>query len=291
MARRYTKLHRIRQKKAIWKKILKNRFFWLGIGILLFFSGFAYAVLFSPLFEVRQIEVAGNQKIPTQELEKFVNQRIERKILFFRINHLLLVDSRKIQEDMGDTFPALEKVLIKKKWFHSLALNVQERSGVAVWCRKKSYQVEFSDTTKNETRAVAQCLTLDKNGIIFEKTESGEQVVISSPETNKEVRQGSKVIDEELLQTLLRFQKELDAFALFGELKLRVSSLSVISQDRVNVKISEGWEVYLNPQDNMDWQITKLKLVLEREIPAEKRPKLDYIDLRFGDQAYVKYRD
>ena len=53
----------------------------------------------------------------------------------------------------------------------------------------------------------------------------------------------------------------------------------------------EGWRILLDLKENMEWQQTKLQLVLEQKIPLEKRGELQYIDLRFGDQAYIKYQD
>ena len=101
---------------------------------------------------------------------------------------------------------------------------------------------------------------------------------------------GEQVLAQELLSNILLFQKQMDAAALFQEVGLRVSGITVFSEDRANARISEGWEIYLNPADNIDWQTTKAKLVLDQEIPFAKRPLLEYIDLRFGDQAYIKYR-
>lgn len=262
----------------------------MGILAFLFIGALFYAVLFSSLFEVKHIEFTGNQKISTEELEPFVAQRIARKLLFFQVNHLFFVDSSNIQGDIGNAFPAAERVFIKKKLFGTVIVEVRERKDVALWCRKKSYEVEFSDTAQSKTKVVEQCFALDASGIIFEEREAGGHVAIWTGENKREALLGEKVIEGELLEILLDFQRELDAFILFKELELRVSSLSVISQDQVNAKISEGWQVYFNPKENIAWQITKLKLVLEREIPAEKRSKLEYIDLRFGDQAYIKYR-
>jgi len=307
MVSKHYKLHkRLKPKRSRLKKILKNRFFWVGILAFLFISAFFYAFLFSPLFEVRHVEFAGNQKIPTEELEPFVAQRIPGKLLFFQVNHLFFVDSQKMQEDMLGAFPAAEKVFVKKRLFDTVVVEVQERMEVALWCRKKSYEVEFSDAPQSKTKVTEQCFALDASGIIFEPKEtdpprlgeagppSGKEaeshVALFTPETKEETQLGQQVIHEELLESLLYFQREVDAFALFKTLGLRVSSLSVISPDQVNAKIQGGWQVYFNPRQSIDWQITKLRLVLDREIPAEKRTNLEYVDLRFGDQAYIKYR-
>ena len=52
--------------------------------------------------------------------------------------------------------------------------------------------------------------------------------------------------------------------------------------------MTEGWEIYFTQEEDRSWQETKLREVLEKQIPPEKRSRLQYIDVRFGNQAYVK---
>ena len=73
------------------------------------------------------------------------------------------------------------------------------------------------------------------------------------------------------------------------ELKIKTKEFIIFSE-HLNVKTSEDWEVYLNPQEDINWQLTKLGAVLEEEIPLEKRKDLEYIELRFGNFAPYKYR-
>ena len=101
---------------------------------------------------------------------------------------------------------------------------------------------------------------------------------------------GDQVIDRELLSNILAFQKAIDSFALFKEVGLRVTKAEVVLDERVIVKVSEGWEIYINPSESIDWQITKVELVLDQEIPFEKRPLLEYIDLRSSDKIFYKLR-
>ena len=36
-------------------------------------------------------------------------------------------------------------------------------------------------------------------------------------------------------------------------------------------------------------QADKLATVIDQKFPQEKRKKIEYVDLRFGDQAYIKF--
>ena len=288
--KRYKKLRRIKQKKSILKSVLRNRFFWIGNLSVLAIAGLLYAIFFSSFFSIENIEIQGNQKVALQNLDKFIEERIPRKIIFFELNHLLLADVGLIAQEVYDAFPEVDSVLVRKKFPDALIVTIIERKDVAIWCHEKKYNVKILDSDTNKMKSFQQCFALDENGIIFEEKEALGQVIVSTPQRSKDAALGAEVIEKDILKTILGFQRELDASDLFQKVGLRVASLTVLSENQVRAKISEGWEFYLNPSENIDWQITKAKLVLQEEVPFEKRALLEYIDLRFGDQAYLKYR-
>ena len=253
-------------------------------------AGLLYAIFFSSFFSIENIEIQGNQKVALQNLDKFIEERIPRKIIFFELNHLLLADAGLIAQEVYDAFPEVDSVLVRKKFPDALIVTIIERKDVAIWCHEKKYNVKILDSDTNKMKSFQQCFALDENGIIFEEKEALGQVIVSTPQRSKDAALGAEVIEKDILKTILGFQRELDAFDLFQKVGLRVASLTVLSENQVKAKISEGWEFYLNPSENIDWQITKAKLVLQEEVPFEKRALLEYIDLRFGDQAYLKYR-
>ena len=47
----------------------------------------------------------------------------------------------------------------------------------------------------------------------------------------------------------------------------------------------------MNPQERVEWQLTKLEVNLKEEIPPESRKNLEYIELRFGNFAPYKYKE
>lgn len=263
-------------------------------------GGVAYGVFFTPFFQIERIVISGNAKIPEDSLRETVQAHLARKFLFFEMNHFLLANTSAAAEAVKAALPEVETVLIQKEFPDSILVTVRERQGIAVWCQQRNYTVEVSDGEEAK-RSVRQCFALDAQGVIFAEKPARhatqgvaggepERELILSKSDGGEVSVGEEAIDSESLKHILAFSQQLDASSLFSEVGLRVSSVVVVSKERVNAKISEGWEIYLNPTENIDWQITKVKLVLEKEIPSAKRPFLEYIDLRFGDQAYIKYR-
>jgi len=69
-------------------------------------------------------------------------------------------------------------------------------------------------------------------------------------------------------------------------LKLSAGEFLIKSDARFNIKISEGWEIFLNPQKDIDKQLKNLGIILKEKLPIERRKNLQYIDLRF-DRIYI----
>jgi len=96
-----------------------------------------------------------------------------------------------------------------------------------------------------------------------------------------ELKLGNRVIEKEKLNQIFSINSWLK-----NNLKISLKTVNIISGERLNMETFDGWEIYLNPQGDIDWQLTKLKAVLE-EIPFEKRKNIEHIELRFGNLAPV----
>ena len=72
--------------------------------------------------------------------------------------------------------------------------------------------------------------------------------------------------------------------------QINLSDALISTPIRLDIKTGEGWQIYFNTDTDSDItsQLTKLDLLLQKEISAESRQSLQYIDLRFKDRAYYK---
>lgn len=263
--KKFRKVHQIKKKGSIFK----NRFFWLGILFFVFISSFCYFLFFSEIFQIKKIIITGTEKVSKEEIMVVTEKQLENKILFFNTKNIFLISLDKIRKDILNSFPQIATAEIGRGFPDALDILVTERSGLAVWCKDE------------------ECFLLDIEGIIFEKTTPETNLIkIIDKEKIAPVNLRERVVGKDFLSKIVEIEKRLKT-----DLQVQIQEFLIISQERLNIKTSEGWEVFLNPQGDVEWQLTKLKAVLEEEIPLEKRRDLEYIELRFGNLAPVKYKD
>jgi len=262
-SQRFRKPHRIKKKTSIFK----NKLFWLGILTLVFIGTILYFLIFSSFFQIKEIEIYGNEKVPAEELQKEIGLLILKKFWKISSRSIFLASLNKIKENLFEKFPQIANLNLKRKFPNFLILEIEERKPEAVWCSNSF------------------CFFIDEEGIIFEEISEIPLNYLKIKELReKKLELGEKVLEKEILDSIKTIETK------FKEnLKIDIEEFIIASEERLNVKTFEGWEIYFNLKEDINWQITKLGLVLEKEIPLEKRGNLEYIDLRF-DRVYYKYR-
>ena len=261
--KKYRKPYRIKKKKSLFK----NRFFWMATLVLIIFGGIFYLVCFFSIFQIKDIKISGNQKIQTQDIENLIKEKINQKLLFFPQKSIFLIKSNEIVESLLEKFLQADSVNLKRRLPASLIVEIQERLPLGVWCEGEN------------------CFYIDKEGIIFEENPPKTEFIIKSEEKRTQGFLGEKVIEKTLFESIFEIQRKLKE-----SLKINIEEIIILEKEKINAKTSEGWEIYFDPTNNIDWQLTKLSLVLEKEIPPERRKDLEYIDLRFGNFAPYKYK-
>ncbi|HUV81120.1 MAG TPA: FtsQ-type POTRA domain-containing protein [Patescibacteria group bacterium] len=264
--KQYRKLHRYKKRKPVYK----NRGLWLGFLILAFSFSLFYFLFLSEFFQIKEVKLAGCRQISQEQLNLLINEKLEKKILFFPSQSIFLADLNAIKKDILERFPGAAKVEIKRIFPETLDFSIIEREGVAVFYWADKYFV------------------LDKEGVIFEEKSSASSVwsQIKVLDFTGEIRLGAKVLEKSDLAAILQIDSELKE-----DLNILVEEFVISAGKKLTVSTVKGWEIYFNLQENVEWQLTKLKAVLEEKIPPEKKGDLEYIELRFGNFANPKYKD
>lgn len=271
MHRNYRRSYRVKKKKSI----LKNKFFWIGIFILITIIGFFYFFFLSDFFQIKEIIINNNgEKVSAEDIQPTIEKEIKEKILFFETKSIFSVNLNKIKNTILNEFPQIAELEIKRKFPQTLILSVKERKRVGIFCEKNLIEEKIN------------CFFLDKEGVIFEEFSGENQMLrIQKEKPTENLKLGQKIIENEIIDAILKTENYLKE-----DLKIPLESVIIVSQERINLKTSEGWEIYINPQNDLTWQLTKLKAVLKEEISEEKRKNLEYIELRFKDRVFPKFK-
>lgn len=262
--RQYKKSYRTRKRKSIFQ----NRFFWIPILGLIILGAFFYFFIFSSFFQVEKIIVSGNEKVSEGEIKSLIRKNVEKKILFFSTKSIFLTNLKKIKDNLLDNFPPIIDIKMDRGFPNVLSVMVRERTEIAVFCQNEN------------------CFLLDADGVIFEETrlEDGLIKIVTEQKINGAVL-GEKVIEKDYLEKIFKIQEHISE-----KFEFEIKEFFVF-EERLDVKTGEGWEIYFDPKGDFNWQLTKLRLVLEEKIPSEKSRDLEYIELRFGDLASFKYKE
>lgn len=263
MKRFVRKRHKIKQKKST----LKKPFFWLVILALIAIAIGVYFFIFFDGFQVKKIIISGNEKISTNVIKTLVSEKIKKQILFLSSKSIFLASPAVISSAIIDSFPEIGYAQVKRKLTDTLIIDIKERVPSIVLCGEN----------KTET-----CFFVDEAGVAFEKTVAIPSKLPIVRQSREETVLGKEAIKKDIVGYIIKIQKNLS-----DNFNVDIKGANIISDERMNVLTNEGWEVYFNLASDIDLQITKLKLLLEKEIPQGSRGELKYIDLRFN-RAYYK---
>lgn len=275
ITRSYKSINYKRRKKFKKKKpLLKNKIFRRVILFIVLIFLVCYFVFFTGFFKIRKFEVSF---YPTENL--FLKQRqiyLEKEIGNILIaefgKNILFFNQKTLEKEVSKTFSEIKKIKIKKGISGKISVVIGQRDYVGTFC------------FNNE-----ECFLFDSSGIIFYgltgisqkiKQLFSENLLIS---VDREIDKnyGDSVLSEQAISQFLGIKKQIE-----NSLKIKTSQFSLIDSKRLNIKTAESWEIYLDLASDIDLSLTKLKILLEKEISSEKRKNLRYIDLRFSKVYY-----
>ncbi len=241
--RKYQSRYRQSQKKSV----LRKRWFWDLVLVVLFLANVGYLMFFSPAFRLREIKVSAEEGIYPVKIFNLASANLNR--------NLFLVKTEALKDNILENFPEVRQVEIKKRFPHSLLLTVEKREASAVFCPQASS---------------SRCSLIDETGAMFEEEAAENLNYIFSDRESIKQEEIAKIlqIEQNLTKQLLAIEK------------------FILEEERLNVEIDEGWQIYFDLSGDIGLALTKLTLLLEEEISAEQQKNLKYIDLRFSKAYY-----
>ncbi len=248
------KRYRKSYKKKPRRALHKSELFW-DISFLVFFvSLLSYFLFLSSIFEIKEIQISGTQ----QEIESFVEKEISKPILFKDSRNIFLSRPQTIAQKLINEFPNLARIKVARSYPNKIIIEAQERSPAGILCAQ-------------------ECFLIDYSGTIFKQVEEESNLIIR---IDGSYNLGDKVLSVQEIKLIVDIFSAIDGIKEFH-----------FERPIAETLMKGGWKIIFDLNQDVSLQLFNLSLVLEEKIAPEKRSHLDYIDLRFNNRAYFKYRD
>ncbi|MBI4093588.1 hypothetical protein HY417_01370 [Candidatus Kaiserbacteria bacterium] len=244
-----------------------------GIAILVLVGYGASLVSYLSRFSIDRIEVHGAREMRPQLLEAFVATKLwDGSPALLSESNIFLYPRREIEAAMKEFFPRVESAKISRE---SLLANVvtvaiEERKPFARWCLEGE-----------------ACYAMDRGGVIFalaSTTPTFETQYVfegSLPAASDPI--GQTYIPGQLPEVLALLER-------LGQSSFSPQRVVVDGEGDFSIRLEEGFLIRLSFGADISATVNNLELVLASEALRGKQRELEYVDLRFGNRVYYKFK-
>jgi cell division septal protein FtsQ len=253
------------------KRRRRVRLLLAAVVLLVLCAAAAVGLSYLPALLVTEVRVAGAQTLSTSTIQAFVRERIAGSYaLMFPKRNIFLYPKKDINAELLASYPVLASADVHAGDFHTIAVNVVERTPRALWC------VE------------SRCYFMDENGVVYGDAPTfSEPVYVSYFGTSTGASLPKQFLSPVAFQALAAL---VDAVAqkLPDE---TIGSVTIDDSKDVRVRFASGFELVFGLEDQAGDVFERFALALTSQPLAEHTlSDFDYLDLRFGDKLYYKLK-
>lgn len=237
----------------------------LALGILV--GGMSFVSRVDRL-TISELSVNGAETLATSTIAAEIDKGLEGNVwqLFSRRN-IFIYPEHEIVANLMETFSEIKTVSISRESLlaQAVTVTIEERSPFALWC--------------NET-----CFVVDSSGFIYAPAEETAGLLTFE----KGLAPGDPIG-----QTFLRgrLSSVVGILDLLKEAGYAPRGVKVENEHDYIVRIEDGPDLYMSFDTSADDIMRNVQTAFEAEELQEKIHALEYVDLRFGNRVYYKFRD
>lgn len=241
------------------KHILFNKFTFFIVFLIGLFGYLFYFVFFGQYFSLTRVEVTGNSKINSDEIKDLIYKNIPQKILSFDSRSYFATDLKKIESKAREDFLLISSIKISKKLPDKIFVVIEERKPDITICKETN------------------CFNFDSLGVAFESGQASIPII----QTLNDISLGFK-FDEKTFNILKNLTTKLKNIP---EIPIK-EILLLQNEGKIIATTSDGCKILFSTENSIIRQVENLKFTIDQKISPVKLKKMDYIDLRFGDNVY-----
>lgn len=231
-----------------------------------------YFLFYFNYFQIRKIIIVNSKNISDAEIENEAKSLIShQRFYIFSGQNIFLVNKSYLKYSLKQKFSQIDRLEISRIFPDVLKIKLYEKEPRTIWQSKDKYYfidaggVAFTETTLS---------SLEENPLPKIQDFSGKDV---------------QIFENVLFAKHINFIQRLNERLPQEGIKIVNFALPAKLADEIHVQTDVGWKIYFNVEKDVEAQISNLKLVLSDEI-KERRPSLEYVDLRVENWVYYKMR-
>ena len=279
---------RLLEFKKKKNKILKRKIIVSFLGFLFFFIIITFLSKLER-FNLNTINIVGNEVIETEKIEEIVKAKIKGNYYYlFPKTNFILYPKKNIEEDLKNKFKRIKEISVNDLNINTLEIKIEERVASHIYCGESFKHFESLEEEK--------CYFMDEDGFIFDDAPyfSGNVYLkfYGKTVTNEGDPMGYYFY-QPIFKGLLSFKDNLE--------KIGIKPVIFYVQDDGDIKAylplstsAVGPEIRLKSDSDFEKIVENLQSVLTTEPLKtefkEKYSSLLYIDLRFGNKVFYKFK-
>ncbi len=224
-----------------------------------------------PRFQIAEIAVVGNKSVPSAEISDTAESVIRGQFHLFSTSNAFLFPRRRVEDAVMKAFPRIERVRVSILSIQerSIELQITERVPYARWC------------------GTSGCYLLDERGFIFARDDE------SSPVRDEIFEGGMIHEDTDMMSRYFLpsyFSEVSRATRLIEREGVNVIRISVENEHDFHLTLANGATLFARFRDEPAAIAERFKLAIQSEALAGKIGDLEYIDLRYPNRIYYKFK-
>lgn len=259
------------------KKLLLYKFTLFIVIILLSLGALGWLMRFDEV-TIQNIVIKGYSTVGRDLLNTLTETHLTGSYFFlFPKNSIFIYPKHVIEASVLESFKRIKKVSVSFTDFQSIVVEVEERQPDSLWC----------DNATDIQNGVGECYFLDDRGVIFAKAPSFSGNIFFRYYGVVEGHPiGNRFLSPDEFSTLRLF-----VLSLY---KLNISPifLSVIDKDDMVLYMEGGNKILFGRTQNLSDIFSNLESILASdEFKDAGFSEIEYLDVRFGNKAYYKYKE
>ncbi len=231
--------------------------------------------LWRPAWQIRRVTIQGLRVVPESVIrERIADSLVGAYAWMVPRASILVVRTGAIADQIKKEFPQVRDVAVAKRFPDALDVSVTERSLWGIFC--------------NDLKtATSTCAAIDESGYAYATSpEVTGALIMRVRSDGADVSVGSFAVEHTTMDRMRALADGLSAAA--GSLPLNFELRAQLPSE-IRALMPEGYRIIFRRDDDPAHTLVILKKVLDEEI-GDRRKRLDYIDLRFGNKVFYKLK-